>query len=98
MLQRRRSAAIFAARVFQAIQGHWLTACLGVLMDLKIPEILSSQQQAVEFKQVYITQLNERFMLTYASQIDRLVLALTLYLYTSNDSNWPCCSWPSWLA
>ena len=41
-----------AARVFQAIQGHWLTACLGVLMDLKIPEILTSQQQAVEFKQV----------------------------------------------
>ena len=41
-----------AAKVFQAIQGHWLTACLGVLMDLKIPEILSSQQQPVEFKQV----------------------------------------------
>ncbi|CAL5227239.1 g10163 [Coccomyxa viridis] len=40
------------ARVFQAIQGHWLTACLGVLMDLKIPEILTSQQQAVEFKQL----------------------------------------------
>lgn len=48
-----------AARVFQAIQGHWLTACLGVLMDLKIPEILTSQQQPVEFKQVtdLITQI-----------------------------------------
>ena len=45
------------AKVFQAIQGHWLTACLGVLMDLKIPEILSSQQQPVEFKQVTYTPL-----------------------------------------
>jgi hypothetical protein len=41
-----------AATVFQAIQGHWLTACLGVLMDLKIPEILASQQSSVEFKKV----------------------------------------------
>ncbi len=41
-----------AATVFQAIQGHWLSACLGVLMDLKIPEILAGQQSPVEFKQV----------------------------------------------
>ena len=41
-----------AATVFQAIQGHWLSACLGVLMDLKIPEILAGEQNPVEFKQV----------------------------------------------
>jgi len=29
------------AKVFQAIQGHWLSACLGVLMELRIPEILA---------------------------------------------------------
>ncbi|BDA43824.1 probable mitomycin biosynthesis 6-O-methyltransferase [Coccomyxa sp. Obi] len=40
------------ATVFQAIQGHWLSACLGVLMDLKIPEILAGQQSPVEFKQL----------------------------------------------
>lgn len=45
------------AKVFQAIQGHWLTACLGVLINIKIPEILSSQQQPVEFRQVTYTPL-----------------------------------------
>ena len=30
------------ARVMQAVHGHWLSACLGVLMKLKIPEILES--------------------------------------------------------
>ena len=30
------------ARVMQAVHGHWLSACLGVLMKLKIPEILAS--------------------------------------------------------
>jgi len=29
------------AKVFQAIQGHWLSACLGVLMELRIPEVLA---------------------------------------------------------
>ena len=29
-------------RVMEAVQGHWLSACLGVLMKLKIPEILAS--------------------------------------------------------
>jgi hypothetical protein len=43
---------LVAAKVFQAIQGHWLSACLGVLMDLKIPEILAGQQQPIEFQQV----------------------------------------------
>ena len=33
------------AKVFQAIQGHWLSACLGVLMKLRIPEILSDKRQ-----------------------------------------------------
>ena len=43
--------------MFQAIQGHWLTACLGVLMDLKIPEILTAQQQPVEFRQVTLVSV-----------------------------------------
>lgn len=30
-----------AAKVFQAIQGHWLSACLGVIMKLKIPGVLT---------------------------------------------------------
>ena len=33
------------AKVFQAIQGHWLSACLGVLMELRIPEILAEKRQ-----------------------------------------------------
>ena len=40
--------------MFQAIQGHWLSACLGVLMDLKIPEILHAQEKPIEFAQVPI--------------------------------------------
>ena len=40
--------------MFQAIQGHWLSACLGVLMDLKIPEILHAQKKSIEFPQVSI--------------------------------------------
>lgn len=41
------------AKVFQAIQGHWLSACLGVLMDLKIPEILHAQgEKGIGFEQV----------------------------------------------
>lgn len=34
------------AKVFQAIQGHWLSACLGVVMKLRIPEILASSSGA----------------------------------------------------
>jgi len=30
-------ACLVAAKIFQAIQGHWLSACLGVIMKLKIP-------------------------------------------------------------
>lgn len=37
------------ARVFTAIQGHWLSACLGVLMELKIPEILSKASDPLPF-------------------------------------------------
>ncbi|KAK9836012.1 hypothetical protein WJX81_006289 [Elliptochloris bilobata] len=41
-----RTAKLAAtAKVFQAIQGHWLSACLGVLMELRIPEILADKKQ-----------------------------------------------------
>jgi hypothetical protein len=34
------AAAAAAAKVFGAIQGHWLSACLGVMLQLKIADIL----------------------------------------------------------
>ena len=41
------------ARVMQAVQGHWLSACLGVLMKLKIPEILASPgENTMSFSEV----------------------------------------------
>lgn len=40
------------AKVFQAIQGHWLSACLGVLMELRIPEILADKRQ-MTFTEAY---------------------------------------------
>jgi hypothetical protein len=40
------------AKIFQAIQGHWLSACLGVIMKLKIPEILTSESGAVPFEKL----------------------------------------------
>ena len=48
------SAAKLAAtaKVFQAIQGHWLSACLGVLMELRIPEILADKRQ-MTFTEAY---------------------------------------------
>ena len=44
------------ARVMQAVQGHWLSACLGVLMKLKIPEILASAgEETMSFFEVRST-------------------------------------------
>ena len=40
------------AKVFQAIQGHWLSACLGVLMELRIPEILTEKRE-MTFMEAY---------------------------------------------
>jgi hypothetical protein len=34
------AAAAAAAKVFGAIQGHWLSACLGVILQLRIADIL----------------------------------------------------------
>jgi hypothetical protein len=33
-------AATAAAKVFGAIQGHWLSACLGVMLQLRVADIL----------------------------------------------------------
>jgi len=41
-----------AAKIFQAIQGHWLSASLGVIMQLKVPEILAGQDKPMEFTKV----------------------------------------------
>ena len=43
---------VTAAKVFQAIQGHWLSASLGVIMQLQIPEILASHDKPMGFKEV----------------------------------------------
>jgi hypothetical protein len=34
------AAVAAAAKVFGAIQGHWLSACLGVMLQLKIADML----------------------------------------------------------
>lgn len=41
-----------AAHIFQAIQGHWLSASLGVIMKLRVPEILSEAQGPLGFEEV----------------------------------------------
>ena len=72
------------AKVFQAIQGHWLSACLGVLMELRIPEILADRQQ-MTFQEVGVlgichcphvalvpclcTVLNTAYPVTYSKAI-----------------------------
>jgi hypothetical protein len=40
------------AKVFQAIQGHWLSACLGVVMKLKVPEILTEAGEPLSFEKL----------------------------------------------
>ena len=76
-----------AAKVFQAIQGHWLSACLGVLMDLKIPEILHAQEKPIEFAQVPI--------------VIKLVCVKPIYTGEQHVNLWLVCykcSSPSWQA
>lgn len=41
-----------AAKIFQAIQGHWLSASLGVIMQLRIPEILAASNTPIDFLKV----------------------------------------------
>jgi hypothetical protein len=41
-----------AVRVFAAIQGHWLSACLRVLLELKVPEALEDAGQVLSLEQV----------------------------------------------
>eukprot|EP00891_Asterochloris_glomerata_P005597 jgi/Astpho2/5597/fgenesh1_pg.00079_%23_53_t len=41
-----------AAKVFEAMQGQWLSSCLGVLLDLHIPEILSSAPKPLDIEEV----------------------------------------------
>lgn len=40
------------AKIFTAIQGHWLSASLGVIMKLRVPEILNDSQGHVGFEEV----------------------------------------------
>ena len=53
-LSRRRYDVVSscAAKIFQAIQGHWLSASLGVIMQLKVPEILAETSEPIGFKEV----------------------------------------------
>lgn len=43
---------LYTARVFEAIQGHWLSACLGVMLDLKIADLLTQETEPIAVDQV----------------------------------------------
>ncbi len=36
-----------AALVWQAIQGQWMSSCLGVLLELKIPDLLAKEDKPI---------------------------------------------------
>ncbi|KAK9820356.1 hypothetical protein WJX72_009378 [[Myrmecia] bisecta] len=40
------------AKVWQAIQGHWLSACLGVLVDLRIPDVLAQESGPIGLEEL----------------------------------------------
>lgn len=60
-LSRRRYDVVSscAAKIFQAIQGHWLSASLGVIMQLKVPEILAETSEPIGFKEVSFLLCNQ---------------------------------------
>ncbi|GAQ85000.1 O-methyltransferase family protein [Klebsormidium nitens] len=41
------SGSVAIARVYEAIQGHWYSACLGVLLELNIADILEKETQPI---------------------------------------------------
>lgn len=41
-----------AARVYEAINGHWYSACLGVLLELNIADILEKETQPISVEDV----------------------------------------------
>ena len=41
-----------AALVWQAIQGQWMSSCLGVLLELKIPDLLAKQDKPIPLQDV----------------------------------------------
>ena len=46
------SISCHAAKVFEAMQGQWLSSCLGVMLDLHIPEILSAASEPLGIEEV----------------------------------------------
>lgn len=45
---------LIAARVYEAIQGHWYSACLGVLLELNIADILEKETAPIPVEDVSI--------------------------------------------
>ncbi len=41
-----------AALVWQAIQGQWMSSCLGVLLELKIPDLLAKEDKPITLQKV----------------------------------------------
>ncbi len=41
-----------AALVWQAIQGQWMSSCLGVLLELKIPDLLAKEDKPIALQDV----------------------------------------------
>jgi hypothetical protein len=41
-----------AALVWQAIQGQWMSSCLGVLLELKLPDLLAKETKPIALQDV----------------------------------------------
>ena len=41
-----------AALVWQAIQGQWMSSCLGVLLELQIPDLLAKEDKPIALEMV----------------------------------------------
>ena len=46
------SRVVHAALVWSAINGQWLSSCIGVLLELHIPDLLAKEDKPIALKQV----------------------------------------------
>ena len=44
-----------AALVWQAIQGQWMSSCLGVLLELQIPDLLAKEEKPIALQDVSLS-------------------------------------------
>ena len=49
--------ALPAALVWQAIQGQWMSSCLGVLLELHIPDLLAQEDKPIALNKVIFFSL-----------------------------------------